>query len=202
MMRGEQLDQAPTGAALSDEERPNDEHDHGPTARLLDEVWCVTCQHTHIATIPATTFRCAGDERPCGFGCWGATIASAHAASLPDHIVHPVLHQTVPLAARDAAAAGQVADTVRALADEYDERSGDTEDSERYPWGVAADDLRAALDAAQPLRREADIAAEALEAAARDARSSPSTRLGDQHPGEVWADWLDSRAAALREAGS
>jgi hypothetical protein len=33
------------------------------------------------------------------------------------------------------------------LIEEYDERSADTEDAERYPWGVAADDLRAILGA-------------------------------------------------------
>jgi len=51
---------------------------------------------------------------------------------------------------------------------------------------------------------EADLAAaeqrgaeKALREAADDARSSPSTRLGDLHPGEVWAGWLDSRADRL-----
>lgn len=34
---------------------------------------------------------------------------------------------------------------VEALAEEYEERSSDTENAERYPWGVAADDIRAAL---------------------------------------------------------
>lgn len=69
-----------------------DEHDHGPTAQLLDAPFCVTCGHPHIGTIPATTFRCTGGDRPCGFGCWGATVAAAHAVNYPDHIVYPLLH--------------------------------------------------------------------------------------------------------------
>lgn len=39
----------------------------------------------------------------------------------------------------------RVAQAVERLADEYEERSADTENAERYPWGVAADDLRALL---------------------------------------------------------
>lgn len=34
---------------------------------------------------------------------------------------------------------------VESLAAEYEERSSDTENAEHYPWGVAADDIRAAL---------------------------------------------------------
>lgn len=71
--------------------RPSDEYDHGPTARLVDTVWCLSCQHEHIGTIPVTTFRCAD----CGFGSWGATVAEAHASQYPTHIVHPVHHRTV-----------------------------------------------------------------------------------------------------------
>jgi hypothetical protein len=70
-----------------------DEHDHGPAAQLLDQVWCRTCHHTHIGTIPTHTFRCAD----CGFGCWGPTVAEAHATMDPDHIVHAVHHQTVSI---------------------------------------------------------------------------------------------------------
>jgi hypothetical protein len=77
-----------------------DEHDHGPTAQLVEEVWCVTCEHAHIGTIPSTTFRCYGDERPCGFGCWGASVAAAHATNFPGHLVTPTVHVTVPLSWR------------------------------------------------------------------------------------------------------
>lgn len=72
--------------------RSTDECDTGPTAQLLDQVWCLTCQHSHIATIPATTFRCASD---CGFGSWAVSVAEAHATNLPDHLVYPHHHQTV-----------------------------------------------------------------------------------------------------------
>lgn len=75
---------------MEDGVRPRDEHDHGPTAQLLDAVWCLTCQHTHIATIPAITFRC---DR-CGFGSWGHSVAAAHADSYGDHIVYPQHHAT------------------------------------------------------------------------------------------------------------
>jgi hypothetical protein len=52
-----------------------------------------------------------------------------------------------------------------------------------------------------PLVAEEVAAAEvrALREAARDALASPSTRLGDVHPGEVWAAWLDSRADRIAE---
>lgn len=76
---------------MQDNNRPPDEHDHGPTAQLLDEVWCLTCQHSHIATIPATTLRCAS----CGFGSWAVSVAEAHATSLPAHVVYPHHHQTI-----------------------------------------------------------------------------------------------------------
>lgn len=50
----------------------------------------------------------------------------------------------------------------------------------------------------EPGRSEAEIKAEgareALRSAARDVIASPSTRLGDTHPGEVWARWLNSCA--------
>lgn len=67
------------------------ERDERPTAQLVDKVWCVPCDHTHIGTIPVTTFACAD----CGFGSWGASVAAAHAATFPNHIVHPVHHETV-----------------------------------------------------------------------------------------------------------
>jgi hypothetical protein len=70
-----------------------------PSARLHDDVWCRTCAHTHIPTIPTVTYKCAD----CGFGCWDADFAAtSHAVPYPDHVVHAVHHQTVPLADRDA----------------------------------------------------------------------------------------------------
>lgn len=75
------------------------DHDHGPTAQLLDPVWCETCHHDHVATIPAVTFRCAD----CGFGCWGHSVAAAHADTLPEHVVHPVVHRIVESHAEPAA---------------------------------------------------------------------------------------------------
>lgn len=65
--------------------------DSGPKAQLLDDAYCLTCDHKHIPTIPVTTFRCA----ECGFGSWGVTVAAAHAESYSDHLVYPVLHQMV-----------------------------------------------------------------------------------------------------------
>lgn len=67
------------------------DHDHGPTANLLDPVYCLTCDHTHVATIPAVTFRCDS----CGFGAWGHSVAAAHADSFPEHVVFPVHHLTL-----------------------------------------------------------------------------------------------------------
>lgn len=66
-------------------------HDHGPTAKLLDLVYCLTCSHEHVATIPAVTFVCDS----CGFGSWGHSIAAAHADSFATHIVYPQHHATV-----------------------------------------------------------------------------------------------------------
>lgn len=70
------------------------EHDHGPTAQLVDEVWCLTCRHTHIGTIPATTFACY----MCGFGSWGHSVAAAHAGMCSDHIVYALHHRTIEAA--------------------------------------------------------------------------------------------------------
>lgn len=72
-----------------------DECDHGPAAQLLDQVHCLTCDHSHIATIPTTTFRCSH----CGFGSWAVSVAEAHATTYPRHLVYPQHHQTVPIPA-------------------------------------------------------------------------------------------------------
>lgn len=94
---------------------------------LCDEVWCTTCNHTHIPAIPTTTFACTGiqhawtapgrgdvidgadpnlcdhcEQTPaahagCGFGAWEPGVAAVHAGDYPDHIVHPIHHATVPL---------------------------------------------------------------------------------------------------------
>lgn len=58
---------------------------------LADPVWCWSCEHVHIPTIPAITFRCAD----CGFGAWDEQTAEDHATVLPDHCVYPSHHQTV-----------------------------------------------------------------------------------------------------------
>lgn len=60
---------------------------------LADYVFCRTCVTTHIPTIPSVTFMCAG----CGFGAWDDAIAERHAEVLPDHIVYPCCHETVPV---------------------------------------------------------------------------------------------------------
>lgn len=76
---------------------------------LVDHVWCLTCAHTHIPAIPQVTFRCHAPlpeghqtvpdgTSGCGFGVWSLTVAADHADAFPDHIVHPVHHQTVPAA--------------------------------------------------------------------------------------------------------
>lgn len=60
--------------------------------RLVDDVWCVTCKHTHIPYLPAVTFRCAD----CGFGAWSEWVAVEHAELYRDHVVYPQHHVTVP----------------------------------------------------------------------------------------------------------
>ena len=60
---------------------------------IRDDVWCLTCEHEHIATIPVTTYAC-GD---CGFGVWATSIAVSHASQWPEHVVYVRHHQTVPL---------------------------------------------------------------------------------------------------------
>jgi hypothetical protein len=85
------------------------------------------------------------------------------------------------------AAAGQVADTVRAAV---------TSMAGEMSAGAYLV-IHAALDAAPPPRREADIAAEALEAAAEEI-----VREAYRLPGLAAVyDLLHARAAALREAG-
>lgn len=71
--------------------RTRDELDRGPKAQLLDQVWCNSCQHLHIATIPVVTFRCAD----CGFGAWGDSVAAAHADGGDNHVVYAQHHATV-----------------------------------------------------------------------------------------------------------
>ena len=60
---------------------------------IRDDVWCLTCQHSHIPTIPVTTYAC-GD---CGFGAWATVMAVSHASRYADHAVYVVHHQTVPI---------------------------------------------------------------------------------------------------------
>ena len=56
-------------------------------------VWCVTCETEHISGIPQVTYACGPR---CGFGCWSLDLAERHATGYPDHLVHPVHHQTIP----------------------------------------------------------------------------------------------------------
>lgn len=60
---------------------------------IVDEVWCISCRHTHIPTIPVTTFLCAN----CGFGQWSEELAENHATMYPDHVVYPVIHSVTEL---------------------------------------------------------------------------------------------------------
>lgn len=71
---------------------------------------------------------------------------------------------------------------------------------ERHP-AIESDPALVARLAAVEAERGA-IQAEALEAVADDVRTSPSTRLGDKHPGEVWEAWLRDRAQSLRAAST
>jgi len=59
---------------------------------IRDDVWCLTCQHSHIATIPVTTYACSD----CGFGAWATVMAVSHANQYVDHAVYVKHHQTVP----------------------------------------------------------------------------------------------------------
>lgn len=66
--------------------------------RLLLEVWCLTCQHTHIPNIPTVTYVCTGRDpvtAGCGFGVWDSSIAAEHATDYPDHVVYPRVHTVV-----------------------------------------------------------------------------------------------------------
>jgi hypothetical protein len=83
-----------------------------PMRTLLDDVWCLTCEHEHIPDIPATTFRCASN---CGFGAWEIEVAERHATEHPDHVVYPNHHATIPLQDRERAQA--LRDKVIALRD-------------------------------------------------------------------------------------
>lgn len=63
-----------------------------------DEVWCITCEHTHIPTIPVVTYLCLGgvdDEHGCGWGQWLPTDAMAHERFNTGHRTYPVMHQVV-----------------------------------------------------------------------------------------------------------
>jgi hypothetical protein len=60
---------------------------------LLGDVWCRTCEHSHIPDIPTVTFRCASD---CGFGVWGLALAVTHATEYPEHNVYALRHDIAP----------------------------------------------------------------------------------------------------------
>ena len=71
--------------------------------RHLLEVWCLSCAHAHIPTIPVVTYRCNGAEGQgephvgCGYGGWYPEEAARHADESPGHVVYPVFHRCVPL---------------------------------------------------------------------------------------------------------
>lgn len=65
---------------------------------LPGDVWCLACQHDHIAGIPSVTWRCTGedpDTAGCGFGAWSPEVAADHADGYPAHVVYPVHHTAV-----------------------------------------------------------------------------------------------------------
>lgn len=68
--------------------------EHPRLRDLVDDVWCLTCSHSHIPDLPAVTFACAS----CGFGAWEVPISEDHATRYPEHVVYAIHHQTVPLA--------------------------------------------------------------------------------------------------------
>lgn len=59
----------------------------------LPHPWCRTCQHEHVAYMPAHTWRC--DQ--CGFGSRAAHVAAQHARLHPEHEIGPVFHDMVLL---------------------------------------------------------------------------------------------------------
>ena len=65
-------------------------------------VWCKTCQHVHIPSIPVRTFRCSDEDR-CGFGSWSPRIAQQHATKEHHHVL-PIVHRVRPLTDDERAA--------------------------------------------------------------------------------------------------
>lgn len=67
---------------------------HGRLRDVFGDVWCNTCEHSHIPDIPTVTFRCGWR---CGFGVWDLALAVHHAEEYPDHLVMAVHHETVSI---------------------------------------------------------------------------------------------------------
>jgi hypothetical protein len=224
-------DQAPTGAALSDEEWTRlwraagngvsrlgaaaEEFDRILAERLAarDDTACPTCaphpEHGRYA--------CRRNGDLCG--CPGAARDAAAAGQVADGPLTdaeraggwyesgvwcaPEALVLGLIKRRTAIADGQVADTVRAALRRNDDEIRHGHGANRAGRRALADELLAALDAAPPPRREADIAAEAsvrdivIETLSR-ARADMAQVGIDQI---VWEATERVRAAALREAG-
>ena len=88
---------APQGPG--DEITTPEAHNHGGEPK----VWCETCQHTHIASIPEVTYAC----HRCGFGSWHSETATEHESLCHGHETYPLGHVMRPVApAPDHGAAG------------------------------------------------------------------------------------------------
>lgn len=56
-------------------------------------MWCETCQHVHIASIPEVTYAC----HSCGFGSWHSETATEHESLCPGHETYPLGHVMRPV---------------------------------------------------------------------------------------------------------
>lgn len=138
---------------------PNHNHSGEP------KMWCVTHQHTHIASVPRFTYQC----KSCGFGQWYKSDADAHEAACEGHETYEVEHVMVPLTAGPRLAADREA-VARLIWDAH---------QSHYPFDKAVEEYGrdshvffetdAAVDALFApgvVRDVATVQAEALEAAA------------------------------------
>jgi len=57
------------------------------------KMWCETCEHTHIASIPEVTYAC----HSCGFGSWYSQTATDHKILCPGHETYPLVHDLRPV---------------------------------------------------------------------------------------------------------
>jgi hypothetical protein len=109
------LDSGPTEPTEGETEP--EAHDHSGESK----VWCETCQHTHIASIPEVTYAC----HSCGFGSWHSEIATEHESLCPGHETYPLSHIMRP--DRPSALAAHP------VQDEGQEREARQEAKRRYP---------------------------------------------------------------------